>query len=78
LLSDYIAEVRQTRFYYTVIRIASEQLAGVPSVVYWVFGLGFFVYILGGNIDQLFSLNPRLRRVFGTPGLYGLNYAGLS
>lgn len=36
------------------IRIAVNNLAGVPSIVYGVFGLGFFVYFLGGNIDQLF------------------------
>jgi phosphate transport system permease protein len=36
------------------IRIAVNNLAGVPSIVYGVFGLGFFVYFLGGQIDQLF------------------------
>jgi ABC-type phosphate transport system permease subunit len=37
-----------------IIRIAVNNLAGVPSIVYGIFGLGFFVYILGGNIDALF------------------------
>ena len=37
-----------------LIRIAVNNLAGVPSIVYGIFGLGFFVYILGGNIDELF------------------------
>ena len=37
-----------------IIRIAVNNLAGVPSIVYGVFGLGFFIYFLGGNIDQLF------------------------
>jgi len=37
-----------------IIRISVNNLAGVPSIVYGVFGLGFFVYFLGGNIDQLF------------------------
>lgn len=37
-----------------IIRIAVINLAGVPSIVYGVFGLGFFVYVLGGSIDKLF------------------------
>jgi len=44
-------------------------LAGVPSIVYGVFGLGFFVYILGGNIDQLFFPEAAPAPVYGTPGL---------
>ncbi|MFK8066908.1 MAG: phosphate ABC transporter permease PstA [Gammaproteobacteria bacterium] len=52
-----------------VIRIAVNNLAGVPSVVYGVFGLGFFVYFLGGNIDQLFFPEALPSPTFGTPGL---------
>ncbi len=42
---------------------------GVPSVVYGVFGLGFFVYFLGGSIDQLFFKESLPTPTFGTPGL---------
>ncbi len=52
-----------------MIRIAVNNLAGVPSVVYGVFGLGFFVYFLGGNIDQLFFPEALPAPTFGTPGL---------
>ena len=52
-----------------LIRIAVNNLAGVPSIVYGVFGLGFFVYFLGGNIDQLFFANSLPTPTFGTPGL---------
>lgn len=52
-----------------IIRIAVNNLAGVPSIVYGVFGLGFFVYILGGNIDALFFPEAAPSPVFGTPGL---------
>ncbi len=52
-----------------IIRIAVNNLAGVPSVVYGVFGLGFFVYFLGGNIDQLFFPAALPSPTFGTPGL---------
>ncbi|MEX2352545.1 MAG: phosphate ABC transporter permease PstA [Gammaproteobacteria bacterium] len=51
------------------IRIAVNNLAGVPSIVYGVFGLGFFVYFLGGNIDELFFSTKLPSPTFGTPGL---------
>jgi phosphate transport system permease protein len=52
-----------------LIRIAVNNLAGVPSIVYGVFGLGFFVYFLGGNIDELFFQASLPSPTFGTPGL---------
>jgi phosphate transport system permease protein len=52
-----------------IVRIAVYNLAGVPSVVYGVFGLGFFVYFVGGNIDQLFFAETLPSPTFGTPGL---------
>jgi phosphate transport system permease protein len=51
------------------IRIAVNNLAGVPSIVYGVFGLGFFVYFLGGNIDALFFPEAKPAPTFGTPGI---------
>ncbi|WP_341501828.1 phosphate ABC transporter permease PstA [Gallaecimonas sp. GXIMD4217] len=52
-----------------VIRIAVINLAGVPSIVYGVFGLGFFVYMLGGSIDELFYPEALPNPTFGTPGV---------
>ena len=52
-----------------IIRVAVNNLAGVPSIVYGVFGLSFFVYFLGGNIDQLFYPEALPAPTFGTPGL---------
>jgi len=52
-----------------LIRIAVNNLAGVPSIVYGVFGLGFFVYFLGGSIDELFFQASLPSPTFGTPGL---------
>jgi len=52
-----------------MIHIAVNNLAGVPSIVYGVFGLGFFVYFLGGNLDQLFYPEALPAPTFGTPGL---------
>ena len=52
-----------------LIRIAVNNLAGVPSIVYGVFGLGFFVYFLGGNLDRLFFPEALPAPTFGTPGI---------
>jgi phosphate transport system permease protein len=64
-LHEYAKQGPLTR----LIRIAVNNLAGVPSVVYGVFGLGFFVYFLGGSIDELFYPEALPTPTFGTPGL---------
>jgi phosphate transport system permease protein len=45
---------RKSWFYY-ISRQAVNNLAGVPSIVFGLFGLGFFVQFLGGGIDKLFN-----------------------
>ena len=52
-----------------MVRISVNNLAGVPSIVFGVFGLGFFVYFLGGNIDQWFYPEALPAPTFGSPGL---------
>lgn len=52
-----------------IIRIAVINLAGVPSIVYGVFGLGFFVYMLGGSLDRLFYPEALPTPTFGSPGV---------
>jgi phosphate transport system permease protein len=52
-----------------LIRIAVNNLAGVPSIVYGVFGLGFFVYFVGGNIDDIFFQAKLPAPTFGSPGM---------
>jgi phosphate transport system permease protein len=53
-----------------VIRVSVYNLAGVPSIVFGVFGLGFFVYMLGGSIDEMFFPERLPAPTFGTPGLF--------
>jgi phosphate transport system permease protein len=65
----YLREYARQGILIRLIRIAVNNLAGVPSIVYGVFGLGFFVYFLGGNIDALFFPEASPAPVFGTPGL---------
>ena len=65
----YLREYAKQGLLTRTVRIAVNNLAGVPSIVYGVFGLGFFVYFLGGNIDALFYPEAAPAPVFGTPGL---------
>lgn len=64
-LHEYAQEVAFTR----MIRVAVINLAGVPSIVYGVFGLGFFVYTIGASVDNLFYAERLPTPTFGTPGL---------
>ncbi len=51
------------------VRIAVNNLAGVPSIVFGVFGLGFFVYVIGGSLDQLFYQDSLPTPTYGTGGI---------
>lgn len=51
------------------VRIAVNNLAGVPSIVFGVFGLGFFVYMIGGTLDQLFYQDSLPTPTYGTGGI---------
>jgi len=64
-LREYARQGPVTR----LIRIAVNNLAGVPAIVYGVFGLGFFVYVLGGSLDHLFFPEALPAPTLGTPGL---------
>ncbi|AJI88705.1 phosphate ABC transporter, permease protein PstA [Yersinia frederiksenii Y225] len=64
-LHEYAGKNALTR----MIRISVVNLAGVPSIVYGVFGLGFFVYLIGGSLDKLFYPEALPSPTFGTPGV---------
>jgi phosphate transport system permease protein len=64
-LREYARQGTLTR----IIRIAVNNLAGVPSIVFGMFGLGFFVYSVGGSIDRLFYPEALPAPTFGTPGI---------
>jgi phosphate transport system permease protein len=65
----YLREYAKQGRLVSAVRICVNNLAGVPSIVYGVFGLGFFAYICGGAIDQLFFPERLPNPTFGTGGL---------
>jgi phosphate transport system permease protein len=69
LAAVYLREYAKQGPITRLIRIAVNNLAGVPAIVYGVFGLGFFVYVLGGSLDRLFFPEALPAPTFGTPGL---------
>lgn len=69
LAALYLREYAKQGLLVRIVRIAVNNLAGVPSIVFGVFGLGFFVYTLGGNIDRLFFSEALPTPTFGTGGI---------
>jgi phosphate transport system permease protein len=65
----YLREYARQGPFVQLVRIGVNNLAGVPSIVYGVFGLGFFVYILGGSIDALLFDEKLPNATFGTGGI---------
>lgn len=70
LAAIYLREYAKQGALVRLIRICINNLAGVPSIVFGIFGVGFFVYYLGGNMDRLFFPESLPAPTFGTPGLF--------
>jgi phosphate transport system permease protein len=69
LAALYLREYAKQGLLVSAVRIAVNNLAGVPSIVFGVFGLGFFCYIVGGSIDRVFFPEKLPSPTFGTGGL---------
>jgi phosphate transport system permease protein len=69
LAALYLREYAKQGPIVRIIRIAVNNLAGVPSIVFGMFGLGFFVYGVGSSIDQLFFADALPAPTFGTGGI---------
>jgi len=69
LAAIYLREYARQGLFVRGVRIAVNNLAGVPSIVFGVFGLGFFVYLVGGSIDELFYSERLPTPTFGTGGI---------
>ena len=69
LAAIYLREYAKQGPLVTGVRIAVNNLAGVPSIVFGVFGLGFFIYLCGGSIDQFLFKDNLPSPTFGTGGI---------
>ena len=69
LAGIYLREYAREGFLVKMVRIAVNNLAGIPSIVYGIFGLGFFVYGIGSTIDQFFFPERLPAPTFGTGGI---------
>ena len=65
----YLREYAHPGILVKIVRIAVNNLAGIPSIVYGIFGLGFFIYGIGGMLDQLFFPESLPTPTFGTGGI---------
>jgi len=69
LAAFYLREYARQGTFVSTVRIAVNNLAGVPSIVFGVFGVGFFIYVVGGTLDQLFFREALPTPTFGTGGI---------
>jgi phosphate transport system permease protein len=69
LAALYLREYAKAGAIVSAVRIAINNLAGVPSIVFGVFGLGFFCYIIGASVDHTFYKARLPSPTFGTGGL---------
>ena len=65
----YLREYAKQGPLLSAVRIAVNNLAGVPSIVFGVFGLGFFCYVVGGSIDNVFFAERLPSPTYGTGGV---------
>jgi len=65
----YLREYAKQGPLLSAVRIAVNNLAGVPSIVFGVFGLGFFCYVVGGTIDAVFFPERLPAPTYGTGGV---------
>jgi phosphate transport system permease protein len=69
LAALYLREYAKQGLMVRIVRIAVNNLAGVPSIVFGMFGLAFFVYLIGGTIDRIFYPESLPAPTFGTGGI---------
>ncbi len=69
IASVYLHEYAREGIILRLIRITIFNLAGVPSIVFGVFGLGFFIYTVGGTLDTFFFADRLPTPTLGTGGI---------
>ncbi len=61
----YLNEYAKDTFFTRIIRTSINNLAGVPSIVFGLFGLGFFILFVGKGLDEVLQTGM----LFGQPAL---------
>ncbi|MCK6614537.1 MAG: phosphate ABC transporter permease PstA [Ignavibacteriaceae bacterium] len=61
----YLSEYAKDSIYTRIIRTSINNLAGVPSIVFGLFGLGFFILFIGKNLDEVLGTGL----LFGQPAM---------
>ncbi|MFQ5686961.1 MAG: phosphate ABC transporter permease PstA [Candidatus Scalindua sp.] len=69
LTAVFLREYTSDNIFSRIVSISVNNLAGVPSIVFGVFGLGFFIYFIGGGIDKMFYSEALPTPTFGTGGI---------
>ena len=69
LAAFYLREYARQGAFVSAVRIAVNNLAGVPSIVFGIFGVGFFIYTIGGSLDRLLFAEALPTPTFGTGGI---------
>jgi len=69
LAAFHLREYAKQGPFVSAVRIAVNNLAGVPSIVFGIFGVGFFIYFVGGGIDRWFYPEALPTPTFGTGGI---------
>ncbi len=69
LAALYLKEYATQGILVRIVRICVNNLAGVPSIVFGVFAVGFFIYGIGGTIDNIFYKEALPNPTFGTGGI---------
>jgi len=69
LTAIYMREYAKQGPFVRTLRIAVNNLAGVPSIVFGIFGLGFFIYAVGGTLDKIFYPEALPTPTYGTGGI---------
>lgn len=65
----YMHEYAKPGTFLNLVRLGVNNLAGVPSIVFGIFGLGFFIYFVGGGIDRVFFADKLPEPTYGTGGI---------
>lgn len=69
LAALYLREYAKQGLLVSIVRIAVNNLAGVPSIVFGVFGVGFFCHVIGVRVDELLFAAELPNPTYGKGGM---------